>query len=92
MAYAILLTYSHTPNLEMLSHLNKTKTSVRYDNILLWLRMENGLLTSDLLTHLLSYPQSRDNIKSKHNKPDLIELFGILHHPKSKLCAKYYII
>ena len=27
--------------------------------------MENDLLTSDLLTHLLSYPQSRDAIASK---------------------------
>ena len=40
--------------------------SNRYDSILLWLRTENGLLTSDLLTHLLSYPQSRDAIASKN--------------------------
>ena len=44
----------------------RDQTSNRYDSILLWLRMENGLMITHSLPYRLPYPKSRDAIASKN--------------------------
>ena len=68
MSVRILLMFFHIDNVT----LKQDQTSNRYDSILLWLQTENGLMT---ISHLLSYPQSRDAIASKNqNKQELINV------------------
>ena len=58
--------------------------STRCDNILQWLRMENWI--NHLLTHLLSYPKSRDAIVSKNLSQTYLTsnfIFGLILQPKN---------